>query len=147
MEIRIAVKDDVIKIESLVASLSHFYLKNKDAELPKWFANSITDAAFSKRIEASEYANFVYALKGEIVGYISMKSGSHLYHLFVAEPHQGKGISRELWEFTAKMYVSHTYTLRSSLNAVPVYKRFGFLESGAASEKDGIGFQPMELRR
>jgi len=27
-----------------------------------------------------------------------------------------------------------------------VYRKFGFIESDVAGEKDGIGFQPMELR-
>jgi predicted GNAT family N-acyltransferase len=42
---------------------------------------------------------------------------------------------------------SNRFTLRSSLYAVPIYKRFGFSESGPVGTKDGISFQPMELRR
>lgn len=37
-----------------------------------------------------------------------------------------------------------TTSVRSSIYAVPVYKRFGFLESGPAGSKDGVSFEPME---
>jgi len=146
VSIRVALKSDVVKISNLVASLSHFYLKNPAHELPEWFENTLTKSAFLSRVEGTEYANFVYEKEGEIVGYIAMKGDSHLYHLFVSENHQGKGLSRALWEFATNICVSNVYTLRSSLYAVPVYRKFGFIESDVAGEKDGIDFQPMELR-
>jgi len=145
VRIRVAVKNDVVKISTLVASLSHFYLKNPKHELPEWFAQTLTNSAFSKRIADSDYFNFVYEIEDEIIGYISMRGNSHLFHLFVAEHHQGKGLSRELWEFATNICVANVYTLRSSLYAIEVYKKFGFIESDTAGEKEGIGFQPMEL--
>jgi len=146
VSIRVAVKNDVVKISNLVASLSHFYLKNPAHELPEWFEKTLTKSAFLSRVESTEYANFVYEKEGEIIGYIAMKGDSHLYHLFVSENYQGKGLSRALWQFATNSCTANVYTLRSSLYAVPVYRKFGFIESDAAGEKDGIGFQPMELR-
>lgn len=145
MNIRVAVKNDVGKISDLVASLSHFYLKDREAKLPEWFGKTLTEGEFSKRITGDEYANFVCEIEGEIAGYIAMKGNSHLFHLFVAEKHQGRGLSRKLWEFAINECVSDVYTLRSSLYAVPIYKKLGFIESDPAGEKDGIGFQPMKL--
>ena len=145
MNIRVAVKDDAIKISNLVASLAHFYLNNKEIDLPQWFNKTLTKDEFIRRIASSEYSSFVYELDGEVIGYIAMKGSSHLFHLFVAEKHQGKGLSRELWQFAISVCVSNVYTLRSSLYAVPIYKKFGFVESETAKDKDGIGFQPMEL--
>ncbi|MFT5707137.1 MAG: GNAT superfamily N-acetyltransferase [Oceanospirillaceae bacterium] len=146
MSIRAAKKNDVINISNLVASLSHCYLKNTGSDLPEWFDQTLTNSAFSKRIEDTDYSNFVYEIEGEIIGYIAIKGCSYLFHLFVSEKHQGEGLSRELWEFATKVCVSNIYTLRSSLYAIPVYRKFGFIESGPTGEKDGIGFQPMELR-
>jgi GNAT superfamily N-acetyltransferase len=146
VSIRVAVKNDVVKISNLVASLSHFYLKNPAHELPEWFEKTLTKSAFLNRVESTEYANFVYEQEGETIGYIAMKGDSHLYHLFVSENHQGKGLSRALWQFATNSCTANVYTLRSSLYAVPVYRKFGFIESDVAGEKDGIGFQPMELR-
>ena len=146
MNIRVAEKNDVDKISNLVASLSHFYLKNPEDVLPEWFDQTLTNSAFSKRVAGTDYSNFVYEVEGEIIGYIAMKGNSHLFHLFVSEKHQGKGLSRELWAFATNVCVSNVYTLRSSLYAIPVYRKFGFIESDVSGEKDGIGFQPMELR-
>ena len=146
MSIRVAVKNDVVKISNLVASLSHFYLKDAKDPLPLWFDKTLTKDAFLERVAGAEYSNFVYETDDEIIGYISIKGSSHLFHLFVDEKHQGKGISRKLWEFATNVCASEVYTLRSSLFAVPVYRKFGFIESDVAGEKDGIGFQPMELR-
>ncbi len=72
-----------------------------------------------------------------------MRGGCHLFHLFVAETHQGKGISRALWNYAISGAKPKEYTLRSSLYAIPVYQRFGFTEYGAVEQKEGIVFQPM----
>jgi GNAT superfamily N-acetyltransferase len=75
-----------------------------------------------------------------------MKGNSHLFHLFVSENHQRKGLSRSLWEFASSVCKSNVYKVRSSLYAIQVDRNFGFTESDVAGEKDGISFQPMELR-
>jgi predicted GNAT family N-acyltransferase len=41
---------------------------------------------------------------------------------------------------------SSHFVVRSSIHAVPVYEKFGFVIKGPVSVKDGIAFQPMELR-
>ena len=38
------------------------------------------------------------------------------------------------------------FTVNSSLNAVPVYQRFGFVANGPVVQKHGIAFQPMLLQ-
>ncbi|SEQ60910.1 Ribosomal protein S18 acetylase RimI [Amphritea atlantica] len=144
MSIRIAVESDVHQIADLVASLSHFYLDEPGKELPVWFRESITEAAFAVRVSSPEYLNLVYEEGGVLMGYISVKGGSHLYHLFVAQAFQGRGISRLLWLKAKESSQSKRFSLRSSIYAVPVYKRFGFVESGPVGTKDGISFQPME---
>ena len=146
MSIRVAVVEDVSKICDLVMSLSHFYLENKEAELPNWFSETLTKNSFLNRVESLEYHNFVYEADGEMAGYLAFKGNSHLYHLFVSEKYQGKGISRDLWNYATKECVADCYSLRSSLYAIPIYQKFGFKVIGEAGEKDGIGFQPMELR-
>ena len=146
MSIRVANKNDVPKICTLVKSLSYFYLESDKTELPNWFAETLTSEAFQNRVQSNEYQNFVYEEQGEIVGYLALKNNSHLYHLFVSESYQGKGISRYLWSHALTKCVSDLYTLRSSLFAVPIYKKFGFKVIGEAGEKDGIGYQAMELR-
>ncbi|PKM17880.1 MAG: GNAT family N-acetyltransferase [Gammaproteobacteria bacterium HGW-Gammaproteobacteria-15] len=147
MSIRTANSSDAPRLRSLVSDLSRFYLRDPDAPLPTWLASSLSEAEFLDRLSGNDYYNYVYELDGEVVAYISIKRPGHLYHLFVVELHQGQGIARLLWEHTAKLLDDCTYTVRSSLNAIPVYKRFGFVESASVGEKDGVLYQPMELRQ
>ena len=145
MSIRQAVREDVPQIADLVRSLAHYYLDSPDAVLPSWLNDTLTDDAFLMRITSREYSNFVFDVADSVVGYIAIKEPGHLYHLFVSERFQGNGISRQLWEHVKENSGSTVFTVRSSLYAVPVYKRFGFSESGPAGIKDGVSFQPMEL--
>lgn len=147
MNIRMANRGDISNITKLVESLSHFYLEAENDELPAWLLDTLTNDAFLKRIQSDDNYTCVYELKNEIVGYLSFKGNSHLYHLFVAKDHQGKGISRVLWEYAVKICVSDVYTLRSSLFAVPIYERFGFTSIGEPDMKDGISFQAMEFKQ
>jgi len=147
MSIRQATTNDAEHIRSLVASLSHFYLEDKEALLPEWLAATLTIDEFVKRINSEEYSCFIYENNGNIVGYIAIKGANHVYHLFVADGYQGKGIARALWQHAMHSCVSDHYTVRSSLFAVPVYIKFGFKESGPIAEKDGMWFQPMEYHR
>lgn len=157
MTIRVAHAEDVKEIATLVRSLSHYYLPQKISSaqgllakrlstnrLPIWLLNSLAEEQFLQRINSAEYSNYVYCINSEVVGYIAMKESSHLYHLFVSETHQGKGIAHKLWKHVGENCSAEKYTVRSSLYAVPVYKKWGFVETDAIKEKDGIRFQAME---
>lgn len=146
MSIRAASHVDIEQMVRLVKSLAFYYLDNPNAELPLWLKESLTKEAFEIRVSSSDYLNFVYEEEGSVIGYISVKQPGHLYHLFVAEEFQGRGISRLLWNYVLRNSECKTFSLRSSLYAIPVYKKFGFSESGPVGTKDGVSFQPMELR-
>ena len=147
MSIRQATPVDVLQVEALVKSLAHFYLDNPAAKLPDWLEATLTRQAFSDRISSLEYVNFVSEEEGTVVGYIALKRPGHLYHLFVSERHQGKGIARLLWRHLVETFDCREFTVRSSRYAVPVYKRLGFSESGPMGNKEGVAFQPMRWKR
>lgn len=146
MSIRAAIKEDAKALTGLVGSLVHFYQEDLSKTLPEWLVDTIQPASFESRINSPEYLNLVYEEAGVIKGYISIRSASHVYHLFVCEELHGKGIAKTLWKLAKSAHPeSSYYSLRSSLYAVPVYLKFGFRKSGPVGFKDGIGFQPMEL--
>ena len=74
---------------------------------------------------------------------------THLFHLFVAAAHQRIGIARALWEQARQLSLRAgpiaEFTVNSSLNAVPVYRSFGFVPAGAVTQVHGIAFLPMRL--
>lgn len=145
--IRLAQLGDLHEIRDLLLSLSHFYLLDESAQLPNWFLNTISVEALLQRLKDNAFQHYIYLFDNKIAGYLALKDGNYLYHLFVSEQYQGKGIAKTLWHHAIAQSPSDCYTLRSSLFAIPVYKRFGFVEDGERGEKDGIGFQPMTLKR
>lgn len=82
-----------------------------------------------------------------IVGVIAMIPRGHLYHLFVAETHHRRGIARTLWTTARDEALENgnpgRITVNSSRYAVPVYRRFGFVEDGGITAKNEITCQPM----
>lgn len=147
MNIRRASKNDVDPIRQLVLALSAFYMVNPSAELPAWFSASLTPEEFLQRIESPDFKNYVYENETGIVAYIAIKNNSYIYHLFVAEAHQRKGVARKLWQHVLSQLEAENISLRSSINAIAFYKKLGFVETGSLAEKEGVLFQPMELKR
>lgn len=145
MSIRSATSGDCEAIRSLVVGLSSFYLKEGVDILPVWLEKSLSYAQFEQRLSDSAFNHFLYESNGCILGYLGIKDNHYLYHLFVDANHQRQGIATRLWQHALQQCPSTHYFLRSSLYAVPVYKSLGFVETEPASERDGIGFQPMEL--
>ena len=145
MDIRSATHTDAQGIQELTLSLSHFYLDGKNKALPRWLESNLKLNEILARIESPQFENYICESDGKVVGYLSIKEGAHLYHLFVDEKFQGQGLSRKLWEHGKRLASSNAFTLRSSLFAVPVYKQFGFIEDGCVLKKDGVSFQPMIL--
>lgn len=145
MNVRQAMTEDVAEIRALVVSLSGFYLSDPHAAPPRWLTETLTVEQFGSRLGSTDFVNRVALVGGELVGYVCMKKNGHLYHLFVSEQHQGKGIARALWGSMLECCKCSTYTVRSSLYAVPMYKRLGFVETGPVAEQEGVQFQTMEL--
>lgn len=144
MTIRKTKVSDAPAIRELVLSLTHFYLEHDTDPLPQWFLSTLDTAEFEKRLTSTQFTSFVCIQDDTIIGYIALKNPGHLYHLFVNEAHQGQGISRQLWNHLITHAKSGTYTVRSSLHAVPVYQRFGFEISESVATKDGLSFQSMK---
>lgn len=144
MKIRKAEIIDIGSVAGLVRSLSHYYLEDGQEELPRWFSTTLLDSSFVDRFRSIEYHNYVADDNGLVVGYISIKNGFHLYHLFVSPNYHNHGIAKSLWHFCVNELKINSCTVRSSLYAVPVYSKFGFKVTGDIAFKDGIGFQPMQ---
>jgi ribosomal protein S18 acetylase RimI-like enzyme len=89
-------------------------------------------------------------IDGEIIGFVGIRENSHLYHLFVKQSLHRHGIGRRLWQVASEECCARgnpgIFTVNSSNNAVPIYERFGFKRTGPAQEKNGVVFNPMELR-
>ncbi len=141
--IRSAQAEDAADLSALACSLAHFYLADADAALPAWLADSLSTAAFTRRLHEHDFRHWLAVRAHHTVGFIALYQGSHLYHLFVAEHCHGHGLARQLWHTAQSHCPALSYTVRSSVFAVPVYQALGFHNSQPLQQKDGICFQPM----
>lgn len=149
MQIRSATDADAAQISSLIRSLSGTFILSPDGSGAEPFLDSITEQAVRGYISASNFSYLVAEIDDELVGVVALRDNSHLYHLFVAQAHQDKGRGRSLWLAVRQAALQAgnggRFTVNSSLNAIPVYERFGFIPSGPKVEKDGVAFIPMQL--
>ena len=107
--------------------------------------------AFHSAIHSEDYLDTLTAYGAyegrELVGIIATRNGgSHLALFFVAGDYQRKGIGRSLWNTVLAENTSPIITVHSSVYAVPVYDKLGFVITGERQESDGIQFVPMEYR-
>jgi len=97
---------------------------------------------------ASERYRYLLAYSdSQLAGFIAIRDGSHLFHLFVERSHQRQGIARRLWERAFRELCAPSsdggFTVNSSLSAVPVYEAFGFVPAASIQSMHGISFLPM----
>ncbi len=80
---------------------------------------------------------------------VALRDNQHLFHLFVAPTYHGTGLARRLWEVVRNAAVAKgnpgDFTVNSSLNAVVVYSKFGFIPTSEVKQMHGISFQPMAV--
>lgn len=147
MPIRSATTADAADISALVLSLARHYTRDGEETLPDWLSDSLSVQAMTEHISHDDNRSFVYVKAEKIVGYIGIKAQRHIYHLFVHEGVQRQGLGRILWERALAECDTDIITVRSSLNAVPIYLKFGFGIEGPVMEKEGIYYQSMEYRK
>ena len=94
------------------------------------FLESLEAAAVATRLTDPDYLHFIAESGGNLCGYISLRDGRHLYHLFVKPGFHGQGVARQLWQQVLAVAGQQAITVSSSLSAVPVYRSFGFTCAG-----------------
>jgi GNAT superfamily N-acetyltransferase len=149
MKIRSAIEEDAEEISRLIKSAAHCFTVNADGSGAEDFLKLIEPQAIRKYIEATEFQYFAGLVQDQIVGVVAIREKQHLFHLFVAEPYQGKGLARKLWEHAKHVVIAASNTQRitvnSTVSAVPVYERFGFNKIGGKTEAKGIAYIPMAV--
>lgn len=141
--IRPASTSDAEEISRLINSLAHHFLAAPSCPQAAAFLETLTPTAIARRIVAPGFRSYVAQEAAEIQGFLAMRDDSHLYHLFVRAGGQRKGIGRALWEHAAAQSGQSTFTVNSSLYAVPMYERLGFIAQGQAQTANGLVFVPM----
>jgi GNAT superfamily N-acetyltransferase len=103
------------------------------------------------RLRSNLDEGYVYhaaVVDGVLAGFIGVRGGTHVYHLFVDAAYQRRGIARALWDAAraAALVPGHpgVFTVNASNVAVPFYASVGF-ERTAPMQVDKVRYNPMRL--
>jgi len=146
MELRAGSPADAEAIAGLIASFQSELTDDPSGAGAEEFLASVSLQA-EREYLASERYRYLLAYSGsQLAGFIAIRDGSHLFHLFVERSYQRQGIARRLWERALQQRAPSNdggFTVNSSLSAVPVYQAFGFVAAGPIQSRHGISFLPM----
>lgn len=147
LAIRPASTTDSAAIASLIQSVAHYFLSDSTGKGAAAFLSTISEAAILGHIANPRFRYFVGCVGGELAGVAALRDNMHIYHLFVSPAHHQQGLATSLWQHLQGLSIesgnTDCFTVNSSLYAVPVYLRWGFIPVGYPQIKDGIAFQPM----
>jgi len=160
--IRPATAEDAPAISALVLSVAHFFTLDPKGLGAEDFLRTLEPDAVAARLSAASFATWVAVADGDgatgatgadgtngatgsaMADVVVVRGGSHLFHLFVAEPFQGQGVARRLWLHALSHLAPGT---RTTVNATPFaqgfYERMGFVATGPTVQTRGIAFVPM----
>jgi GNAT superfamily N-acetyltransferase len=147
MEFRAGSPADAEAIANLIASFQDELTDDPSGAGAEEFLASVSLEAERGYLASERYRYLVAYSDSQLAGFITIRDGSHLFHLFVDRSHQRRGVARRLWEEALRELCIPSsdgfFTVNSSLAAVPVYQAFGFVPAGSIQSKHGISFLPM----
>src|SRR4026207_1419705 len=135
MEIRAGSPADAEAIAALIDSFqSELTDDPSGAGADEYFA-SVSVKAEREYLASERYRYLLAYSDSQLAGFVAIRDGAHLFHLFVERSHQRQGVARRLWERALKELCAPGgdggLTVNSSLSAVPVYEAFGFVPAGS----------------
>jgi len=148
-EIRRARLEDAAAISRLAQELTRrFIARDCTEEGLRFLLGSLEPEAIGRNI-ATDCRYHVAESRGEIIGAVAVHENRHLYHLFVAEAFQRRGVGRELWQAARAASVAagnpDRFTVNAACSVCAVYERLGFTAASAPVRKNGILTVPMRF--
>ena len=147
MEFRAGSPADAEAIAALIASFQRELTDDPSGAGAEHFLATVSLQAEREYLGSARYRYLVAYSNSKLAGFIAIRDGSHLFHLFVDRSRQRQGIGRQLWERALREVCvpnsDGVVTVNSSLPAVPVYEAFGFVAAGSIQREHGISFLPM----
>jgi len=144
IQIRYAQEVDAQNVSLLIYTTSQACCFTAEQPCPSWFEESVNSNHIAKFISDVKMDWFVAVNGNNLVGVIAVTERTHVKYFFVDPSYQGRGIGKALWNTAAQKGVfGDQLTVRSSLNAVPIYERLGFISVGPPKIFEGLHFQSM----
>lgn len=144
VNIRKAEHGDAAAIADLVRSTSLACCFSPEAPCPDWYLDSIEPDRIADHLRNERMAWFLATQREELAGVLAVADSSHVKYFFVHPAFHQRGIGRQLWQCAESQgAMGATLTVRSSLFAVPVYERLGFVATELGKQFNGMQYQTM----
>ena len=98
MEVRAGSSQDAEAIAGLIASFQSELTDDPSGVGAEEYLASVSVRAEREYLASARYRYLLAYSGSQLVGFITIRDGSHLFHLFVDRAHQRRGIARLLWE-------------------------------------------------
>lgn len=141
--IRTAIESDAPAVSELINGLAGYFAAGSIAQISQSFRDTISVEAVTERIASRDFCCFVAEDDKGLSGFVAFRNPSHLFHLFVAEHVQSRGLGKLLWLKVLDQTACEEITVNSSIFAIPFYQRLGFVRVGPDQSVDGISYAPM----
>jgi GNAT superfamily N-acetyltransferase len=147
MKFRAGSPADAEAIAGLIDSFQSELTDDPSGKGAEKYLASVSVQAEREYLASQRYQYLLAHSDSQFVGFIAIRDGSHLFHLFIARSYQRRGIARCLWQRALEELCvpgsDGCFTVNSSITAIPVYLAFGFVPVGSIQREHGISFLPM----
>lgn len=139
---------DAEAISALTDALARRWIwPDCDARGRDALSGAMSVAATRGRLTSTGYAYLVAEKDGQVIGVAGMRLPHHLYHLFVDDASQRRGLARRLWQELRHHPHLQSWpgavTVNASRGAVGFYHKLGFVRAGDEENRGGIRSFPM----
>lgn len=146
--IRHAVVADAVDISKLMASTSDACCFSQSQPCPDWYHASLQTPAIEALIISERLVFLLATHDHAIAGVLAIEDKSSIKYFFVDPAQQKIGLGKRLWQFAkCNGELGLTLKVRSSLCAVPVCARLGFIATEPPSCFKGLHYQTMVTLR
>ena len=143
-QIRKALVSDADEIAELIRFTSLACCFSTENPCPEWYLESIKVEQLTKLLH-DDQMEWVLASHGKrLCGVLAIASKRNVKYFFVHPHFHGGGVGKMLWCYAEQGgLLGPSLTVRSSLFAVPVYSKLGFVVSEPANQFKGMQYQNM----
>src|SRR5262245_58140319 len=122
MKFRTGTAGDAEAIASLIDSFQRELTDDPSGAGAEKYLTAVSVQAEREYLASERYGYILAYSNSQLAGFIAIRDGSHLFHLFVERSHQGRGLARRLWERAlGELCAADSekgFTVNSSLSAV-----------------------------
>ena len=143
-EIRYACVADAAEVASLIDTTLDKCCFTAECPYPPWLKTELTPEAMARLLQTPSMICVLAIQDAQVVGVLAIHDRSRIKYFFVDANKQGQGIGKQLWIFAQEAGAfADVLTVRSSLNAVPIYAQLGFMLKGEVACFNGLYYQEM----